>query len=228
MTLQTDYMSFEHRWTISSGYNFQANQQWSQRWWCFSQMDLLWFMVLSNLLQVLRGVLLTLPGARRCTQSSYQWSKIFPNLSQSLPWYFCTSHHWSKLLRSPVGMPSEGLILSWNNCILVPTPHPLRHSWKLPVNEMHFADGVSSSQGCFQAIVRQLIYEDALGSLELAAYFGQTGGMGEQPCLEQSFRSCKVSSHWWRTITDQVKMGTTCRPRIRYQLCEDASPEPLL
>ena len=53
--------------------------------------------------------------------------------------------HWrSQLLWRPAGMPSYGLILSWNLRIQVFTPHPLRHSWRLPVTKIHFADVLST------------------------------------------------------------------------------------
>jgi len=47
-----------------------------------------------------------LPGGPRCTQSSLLWSEVFPNLTQSLPWYSWTSHQRSLLLSRPAGMPS--------------------------------------------------------------------------------------------------------------------------
>jgi len=52
--------------------------------------------------------------------------------------------------------------------------------------------------------------------------------MGGWPHLEQSFYSCKVSWSWWTKNADPVRNSTiSCWP-IRFQLCEDASPEPLL
>jgi len=63
MRIQTECISFENRWMITSSYDFQAHQQHSQRR-CFSQTALQWFNVL--------------PGASRCTcrrlhQSSKLW-----------------------------------------------------------------------------------------------------------------------------------------------------------
>jgi hypothetical protein len=89
--------------------------------------------------------------ASRCTQAC-RWhsqicrssSQVIRNLSQSLPWYSSTSHHWSQLLRGPARMPSYGLTLFWIWCILVYTPHPLRHWWSLQVIKFHFADEASS------------------------------------------------------------------------------------
>jgi hypothetical protein len=48
MRLQTEYMSFKNRWTISSSYHVQAHLKRSQRR-CFSQTALLWFEVLPEL-----------------------------------------------------------------------------------------------------------------------------------------------------------------------------------
>ena len=53
-------------------------------------------------------------GTPGCTQSSLRRTKVFPNQSQSLPWYSCTSHQRSQLLRRPAGMPSYSLILFCN------------------------------------------------------------------------------------------------------------------
>jgi len=89
---------------------------------------------------VLPGLSPALPGAPRCTQSSLQCSEVFPNVSQSLTWSSCTSHQRSQLLSKTASVPSQGLILSWNSHIEVYTPHPLRHSWRLPVTKIHFAD----------------------------------------------------------------------------------------
>jgi len=50
----------------------------------------------------------------RCAQPSLQHSDVFPNWSKSLPWNSCSSHQRSQLLPRPAGMPSKGLILSWN------------------------------------------------------------------------------------------------------------------
>ena len=46
------------------------------------------------------------PDAPRCTWSSLRCSEVFPNLTKSLQWYFCTSHQRSQLLWRPAGMPS--------------------------------------------------------------------------------------------------------------------------
>ena len=157
MRIHTEYMSFKNRWMISSSYDFQAHQQHSQRRCHFPTLlysdsrcsqvlpvllsalpDLL--SALPDLLSALPGLLPALPGAPRCTQSSLRRSEMFSNLSQSLPWNSCTGHRRSQLLRRPAGMPSHCLILSWNWRIYVYTPHTLRHSWRLPVTKIHFAD----------------------------------------------------------------------------------------
>jgi len=67
-------------------------------------------------------------------------SNVFRDVSQSLPFLFCTSHQRFQLLWMPARMPSSGLILSWNWHFQVYTPHPLRHSWILPETKIHFAD----------------------------------------------------------------------------------------
>jgi len=51
--IQSENMNFKYRWTISSGYDFQAHWQRSQRIYCFSQNALLWFEVLPDLSSVL-------------------------------------------------------------------------------------------------------------------------------------------------------------------------------
>jgi len=64
MRIQTEYMSFNNRWTISSSYDFQAHLQCSQR--CrFSQTALQWFEVLPGLSLPLPGLLPALLGAPR-------------------------------------------------------------------------------------------------------------------------------------------------------------------
>jgi len=104
--------------------------------------------VLTGLLSARPGLSPSLPGASRCTQSSIWCSEVFPNLSQSLPWYSCTSDHRSQLLWWPAGMPSKSLILSWNWRILVYTPHPLRHSCTLPVTKIHVAGEYTALLAC--------------------------------------------------------------------------------
>jgi hypothetical protein len=52
-------------------------------------------------------------GPPRCTQSSFRRTEVFPNRSQSLPWYICNSYWRSQLLWRLPGMPSYSLILSW-------------------------------------------------------------------------------------------------------------------
>jgi len=44
------------------------------------------------------------PGAPKWTQCSPLHSEVFPDLSQSLPWYTCTSNQKSQLLRRPAGL----------------------------------------------------------------------------------------------------------------------------
>jgi len=118
MRIQTECMSYKDRWTISSSYDFQAHQPCSQ-WCCCSQTALLSFEVLSDLSLALSDLSQALPGVPRCSQACRRRFQI---------------------LWTPAGMPSYGLILSWNWCIQVYTPHLLRHSWRLPVTKIYFAD----------------------------------------------------------------------------------------
>jgi hypothetical protein len=93
--------------------------------------------------QAFPGVSSALPGALWHTESSLWRSEVLPNLTPSLPLYACTSHHISQLLWRPAGMPSPNLILSWNWRISVYPPHPVTHSWSLPVTKIHFTVIVS-------------------------------------------------------------------------------------
>jgi len=97
MRIQTEYRSFENCWRVSSSYYIQAHQHHSQWRCCFLQTALLWFSVLPDLSPVLSGLSPKLPslspalaGVVRCTQSSLQCFKVFPNTLQSLSWYSCT------------------------------------------------------------------------------------------------------------------------------------------
>jgi len=74
MRIQTECISFENCWTISSSYDFQAHQHQSQRR-CFSQTALQWFNVF--------------PGPPRCTgrplhQSSELFERFVCNATQRL------------------------------------------------------------------------------------------------------------------------------------------------
>jgi len=75
---------------------------------------------------VIRGAPRFVAGALKCAQACCRGPQACRRRSQ--------------LLRRPAGMHSKGLILSWNCCIWLYTPHPLRHSWRLPATKMHFAD----------------------------------------------------------------------------------------
>jgi len=171
MRIETKYLRFENRSTISSTYDFYVTQHHSDRRCCVSQTTLQWFEVLLGRLQALQGVprfvvssarividasgldvgtprcskachqrFHLLAGAPRCTQSLLRPTEVFSNLLQSLPLYCCMRHQSFQLLRRPAGMPSQGLILSWIWHLKVYTPHPLRHSWRIPVTKIHIAD----------------------------------------------------------------------------------------
>jgi len=84
-------MSFKNRWTISSSYDFQANQQRSQRRSCFSQTALLWFEVLTGLSSalpdlspVLPGALRLVVGAPRLVAGAPRCSQVHPKFSPAL------------------------------------------------------------------------------------------------------------------------------------------------
>jgi hypothetical protein len=79
-------------------------------------------------------------GAPRQDASSSRCHVSGPRCSEACRWCHYTFRRCFVLLSWPAGMPSWGLILSWNWCIYVYTPHPLRHSWSLPVTIIHFAD----------------------------------------------------------------------------------------
>jgi len=96
---------------------------------------------------VIRGVSRLVAGAPRLVTSTPRWSQaccrcsqVISSFSQSHPWYSHTSYQRSQLLTWPAGMPSYGLTLSWNWHIYVYTAHLLRHSWRLQVTKLHFAD----------------------------------------------------------------------------------------
>jgi len=74
MWIQTAYMSFKNRLTVSHSYDFQAHQQSSKRRW-FSQTALQWFEVLPGWSSVLPCMSLALPGL----------SSVLPGLSSALP-----------------------------------------------------------------------------------------------------------------------------------------------
>jgi len=148
MRIQTEYMSIKNYSTISSSDDFQGHQHCSRRKCCFSQIALLWLEALPDLWSALKDAARILHGAPRfvggspkCTQCSLRPSEVVPNLSQSLPLPSCSCHQISQLLWRPNGMPSQGVIVSWNWRFKVYTPHPLRHSWRLGVTIMDFAYG---------------------------------------------------------------------------------------
>jgi len=96
MRIQTEYMSFNNRWTISSSYDFPARQQCSLRRCWFSQSALLWFEVLSQACrrrseagrqrtQTCRWVTQMLPGAPDVLSGTPRCSQIYLNHSQRTP-----------------------------------------------------------------------------------------------------------------------------------------------
>jgi len=159
MRIQKEYRSFNNRWTISTCYDFQVHLQHSK--WYFAQPGLPWFELHPALLPEIRcrssalsavslalpvmsmahlDISPVLPHGLRCTQSSLRCCIVFRNLSSLLPLSSWTRPVRSQLLLRPAGLPTYGLILSWNWCIQVCTQHPLRHIWRLPETEINFAD----------------------------------------------------------------------------------------
>jgi len=84
MGIQTEYMSFNNRWTICSSYDFQAHQQWSQRGFCFSQAALQWFEVLPDLSPAQPDLTLAPPGAPRHVIGTPRCSQEHPKFSTAL------------------------------------------------------------------------------------------------------------------------------------------------
>jgi len=84
MRIQTEYMSFENHWTISSSFDFQAHQQRSQRRCCLSQTAVLWFEVLPDLSSVLPGLWPALPGAPWLVVGAPRHYQVHPQFSPAL------------------------------------------------------------------------------------------------------------------------------------------------
>jgi len=89
MRIQTEYMSFKNRWTISSSYDFQAHQQCSQRRCRFSHTALSlalpgapWLVVGAPRLVVSTPRLLA--GALRLCAGAPRWSQVHPKFSPAL------------------------------------------------------------------------------------------------------------------------------------------------
>jgi hypothetical protein len=156
MRIQSEYLSFNNCWTISSSYDFQVHLDHSR---CTCSIPgapaaLPKMMLIPDSSTVIRGASRLVAGAPRlvtgttrllastprCTQSSLWRTEVFPNLSQSFSWYSSTTHCRSQLLQRPAGVPSYGPILFWTWCIQDYTPHPLRHFWRLPETKIHLAD----------------------------------------------------------------------------------------
>lgn len=105
---------------------------------------------------------------------------------------------------------------------IVPVPLSI-HDWV----HGHVFGWVSLSPGCFQLILRQLIYTQSLRRLETAADSATTVGKKEWSHLEQSVCGCKALLHWWRWNAHRVRYCTISCWLIGFQLCQDASSEPL-
>ena len=97
MRIQSEYMSFNNRWTISSSYDFQAHLQYSRRTCsipgapaafqahlqhfqgrCFSPTAQRWFEVLPDLSAALPGAPNVLSSALRCSQTYHNHSHGTP------------------------------------------------------------------------------------------------------------------------------------------------------
>ena len=142
MRIQSEYLSFNNCWTIRSSYDFQAHLPDSRRTWSIPGAPVafqaclqysrctcsipgapaafpkkMFFPDCSTVIWGAPRHVMSAPklvaGSPRCTQSSLRCTEVFPNQSQPLSWYSCTSHRRSQLLWRPAGMPSYSLILSW-------------------------------------------------------------------------------------------------------------------
>jgi len=85
MGIQTEYMSFKNRWTISSSYAFHVHHQHSQRW-CFSWTALLWFEVLPDWSPALPGaprLVIGVPSYSAGRQKCPPWVWYSPEISAS-------------------------------------------------------------------------------------------------------------------------------------------------
>jgi len=132
MRIQTEYIRYRNRWTISSSYDFQAHQQCSQRG-CFSQTALQWFDVLTGLWLALSGLSPALPGAANLVAGAFR-------CSQACGWRFQTCRRRSRVLAGVpeghcVGPVNSGIWSPWDS-----GPTTLRHSEMLLVTKIHFAD----------------------------------------------------------------------------------------
>jgi len=124
---------------ISSSYYFQVHQQCSQ-WRCFSQTALQWFKVLPGCWSALPGLWLAhaclsqaFPGAPRFVASA-------PRCSTGYGWRSQSCCQFSQVLP---GVPEGHCIGPVNSRIWHPWdsgPTTLRHSQRLLVNNIHFAD----------------------------------------------------------------------------------------
>jgi len=90
--------------------------------------------------QVLPGAPKVHSAAPRCSQTYHNHFHGTPVPVIRDPSHFCTGYQRFQFLWRPARMPSYGLILTWNWGIQVYTPHPLRHSWRLPETKINFAD----------------------------------------------------------------------------------------
>jgi len=83
MRIQTEDMSFENCWTISSSYDFQTHHQRSQGRW-FSQTALPWFKVLTDMSPSLRGLSSAHLNLSPVLQGSPKVLSSAPGCSQTL------------------------------------------------------------------------------------------------------------------------------------------------
>ena len=151
-------MSFKNRWTICSGYDFQAHQQHSQQRICFSQTALSWFDMLPGLSSafqvfwralpgvspVLPGVSPVLPGAPRlvagaprCYQACHRRTQACCRRSQALP--VASGGHCVGPVNFEIWPPRDSRRAT------------LRHPQRLPMTKIHFADvnvGLKHPIGC--------------------------------------------------------------------------------
>ena len=119
-------MSFQNHSTISGSYDLQAQLQSSHRRGCFSQPALHWFEVLPGAPRLVVNTPRFVIGAPRCSSGCHKTSYVYVDVSLLVtgkPEGHCTSP-----VNSGIWPPSDS------------GPTTPRHSQRLPVTKIYFAD----------------------------------------------------------------------------------------
>jgi len=154
MRIQTEYISVKNCWMKSISYDFKVHQQYCQRT-CFSLTALQWFDVHHGLWWALPGLLSALPGhvigaprlvvgTPRLVAGTPRCSQACHRRFQMLPWLSPNLLYSLRFLPVLPGAPEGHCINPANSGILPPWdsgPTTPRHSQRLPVTKMHFAEG---------------------------------------------------------------------------------------